>query len=88
MKKVVGIRFKPAGKIYHFDCGAFVLKKGENIIVETEKGLGFGTVALPPAPLEKKPRGKSLKKVFRIASQNDHRRRAKNIDLEGSQGPR
>jgi cell fate regulator YaaT (PSP1 superfamily) len=82
MKKVVGIRFKPAGKIYHFDCGAFVLKKGQNVIVETEKGLGFGTVALPPAPLEKKPRGKSLKKVCRIASQNDHRRRAKNIDLE------
>ena len=82
MKKIVGIRFKPAGKIYHFDCGAFVLKQGEHVIVETEKGLGFGTVALPPAPMEKKPRGKALKKVFRIASKNDHRRRAKNIDLE------
>lgn len=82
MKKVVGIRFKPAGKIYHFDCGAFVLNQGEHVIVETEKGLGFGTVALPPAPMEKMPRGKALKKVFRIASKNDHRRRAKNIDLE------
>jgi len=51
-------------------------------MVETEKGLGFGTVALPPAPMEKMPRGKALKKVFRIASKNDHLRRAKNIDLE------
>lgn len=82
MKKIVGIRFKPAGKIYHFDCGAFVLKQGEHVIVETEKGLGFGTVAIPPAPMEKKPHGKALKKVSRIASENDHRRRAKNIDLE------
>ncbi len=45
MNKVVGIRFKPAGKIYEFDCGAFVLALGDKVIVETEKGLGFGIVA-------------------------------------------
>jgi len=82
MKKIVGIRFKSAGKIYNFDSGAFVLKPGDRVIVETEKGLGFGTVAIPPAPENKIPRGKALKKVFRIASEEDHRRRVKNIDLE------
>ena len=48
MKKIEGIRFKPGGKVYDFDCGAFVLKQGDSVIVETEQGLGFGTVAFPP----------------------------------------
>jgi len=55
MKKVVGIRFKPAGKVYDFDCGAFVLNKGDDVIVETERGLGFGTVAVPPVPIKDAP---------------------------------
>jgi len=82
MKKIVGIRFKQAGKIYNFDCGAFVLKPGVQVIVETEKGLGFGTVAVPPAPAKKASRGKALKKVYRIASEADRHRRLKNIELE------
>jgi len=82
MKKVVGIRFKPAGKIYNFDCGAFVLEPGTKVIVETEKGLGFGTVAIPPAPAKKTSRGKALKKVYRVASEEDRSRRLKNIELE------
>jgi cell fate regulator YaaT (PSP1 superfamily) len=50
MGKTVGIQFKPGGKIYDFDCGAFVLQMGDAVIVETEQGLGFGTVTqLPPS---------------------------------------
>jgi len=82
MKKVVGIRFKPAGKIYNFDSGAFVLKHGDKVIVETEKGLGYGVVAVPPVPFEKISDDKPLKKVFRIATEDDHRQVEKNIDLE------
>ncbi len=55
MKKIVGIRFKPAGKIYDFDCGAYVLELNDHVIVETEQGLGFGTVAVPPEPRENDP---------------------------------
>ncbi len=56
MGKTVGIRFKSGGKIYDFDCGAFVLQMGDAVIVETEQGLGFGTVAaLPPAAEEATP---------------------------------
>ncbi|MDA3898272.1 MAG: hypothetical protein PF482_19220 [Desulfobacteraceae bacterium] len=54
MDKIVGIRFKPAGKIYDFSCGAFVLQTGDHVIVETENGLGFGMVATPPKEIEKK----------------------------------
>ena len=50
MKKKVGIRFKTAGKVYDFESGAFVLNRGDHVIVETEQGLGFGTVVAPPKP--------------------------------------
>jgi cell fate regulator YaaT (PSP1 superfamily) len=83
MKKVVGIRFKPAGKVYDFDCGAFVLNKGDDVIVETERGLGFGSVEVPPVPLnETKPLKKPLKKVYRLASDKDYRQLEKNAATE------
>ncbi len=83
MKKIVGIRFKPAGKIYNFDCGAFVLNKGDKVIVETKRGLGFGSVIVPPAPLKKSPASKKpLKKVHRLASEKDYRQIEKNAASE------
>lgn len=82
MGKIVGIRFKPGGKIYDFDCGAFVLFTGDAVIVETEKGLGFGTVAVPPKPLEGPPPKKPLKKVFRKAASKDFAQLEKNAKLE------
>ena len=72
MIKKVGIRFKNGGKIYDFSCGAFVLNIGDKVIVETEKGLGFGTVESPPEEAkEPKRSGKPLKKVFRKANDKD-----------------
>ncbi|MDY6790394.1 MAG: regulatory iron-sulfur-containing complex subunit RicT [Thermodesulfobacteriota bacterium] len=82
MKKVVGITFKPSGKIYDFDCGAFVLNRDDCVIVQTEKGLGFGTVALPPVPFDERPPCKPLKKIFRLASEKDFLQRKKNIETE------
>ncbi|UCD32565.1 MAG: stage 0 sporulation protein [Desulfobacterales bacterium] len=85
MRKKVGIRFKPAGKVYDFDSGAFVLNKGDHVIVETEQGLGFGMVAVLPEPYDEIARdnaGKPLKKVFRLANQNDFAQREKNTDTE------
>lgn len=78
MKKIVGIRFKTAGKVYDFDCGAFVLKQGDHVIVETEQGLGFGTVVVPPRPYEKSPGDKPHKKVFRLATEKDFKQRQQN----------
>ncbi len=71
MGKKVGIRFKPAGKVYDFDCGAFVLKLGDHVIVETDQGLSFGTVAAAPQPIDEKNPEKSLKKVHRLAVEKD-----------------
>ncbi|MEJ2039244.1 MAG: stage 0 sporulation family protein [Desulfosarcinaceae bacterium] len=82
MIKKVGIRFKSGGKIYDFDCGAFVFQTGDEVIVETEKGLGFGSVAVAPRAVEKETLDKPLKKVFRKATDKDIEQRARNKDME------
>jgi len=82
MEKIVGIRFKEAGKIYNFNSGAFVLKQGDYVVVETENGLGMGVVTTPPEPFSDKPQKRALKKVFRLASKKDFRQREKNLETE------
>jgi cell fate regulator YaaT (PSP1 superfamily) len=59
-----------------------VLKQEDKVIVETEKGLGYGVVAIQPTPYVKLPNDKPLKKVFRVATENDHLQVEKNIALE------
>jgi cell fate regulator YaaT (PSP1 superfamily) len=71
MSKKVGIRFKPSGKVYDFNSGAFVLKRGDHVIVETEQGLGFGTVVVAPQPFSAQTTEKLLKKVHRLATAKD-----------------
>lgn len=82
MKRKVGVRFKTVGKIYDFECGAFVLEKGDTVIVETEHGLGLGIVVIPPAAYEKSDNNPPLKKVCRTANEEDFYQRDKDIALE------
>jgi len=79
MKKKVGIKFKPSGKVYDFDCGAFVLKAGDQVIVETEQGLGLGMVAAAPIVYEGNASDRPLKKVYRLANEKDFMQQDKNI---------
>lgn len=83
---MVGIRFHQGGKTYDFDSAAFVFKIGDQVIVETEKGLGLGTVArLPQDDTETETPAKSdkpLKKVFRKATAEDFEQLQKNRELE------
>ena len=80
MVKVAGVKFKTAGKIYDFNSSAFVLKKGDPVIVETEQGLGFGKIAVPP--VEVKDAGKKLKQIVRVATKEDFLKREEIIALE------
>ena len=73
MIKVAGIKFKTAGKIYDFKSDAFVLKEGDPVIVETEQGLGFGKIAIPPVEVENI--GRKLKHIVRIATEEDFLRK-------------
>jgi len=82
MEKIIGIRFKKAGKIYDFSCGAFVLKVGDHVIVETENGLGVGTVATLPIFKEKNELTPPVKRVYRPLSEKDLERIRANLELE------
>ncbi|UCF91887.1 MAG: stage 0 sporulation protein, partial [Desulfobacterales bacterium] len=82
MPKVVGVRFKQAGKVYDFDCGAFVLHPGDHVIVETEQGLGLGTVAVPPSAREESADDKQLKKIYRLATEKDLIQLEQNLESE------
>lgn len=82
MIKIVGVRFKPAGKIYDFDAGHFVLRIGDPVIVETQQGLGLGLVVTPPIIQEDDDRKPELKKIYRLAVDADFEQLEKNIQLE------
>ena len=71
MDNIVGIRFREGGKIYNFAPGHFVLKEGDEVIVKTEKGLSFGTVATPVRKRDPNFPKDQLKEVFRLANDND-----------------
>jgi cell fate regulator YaaT (PSP1 superfamily) len=82
MNRKVGIKFKSTGKVYDFDSGAFVLKPGDHVIVETEQGLGLGTVAVAPVEYEVQPSDRPLKKVYRLAQDKDFEQLDKNLAEE------
>ncbi len=81
MPKIVGIRFSPQGKVYDFDVGHFVLSPGSRVIVETQQGLALGTVVTPPRPAGHRQPQFPLKKVYRLANDEDMSQHGKNLEL-------
>jgi cell fate regulator YaaT (PSP1 superfamily) len=71
MVDVVGIRFKKAGKVYSFDPSGFELKTGDNVIVETARGMEVGQVARTVVKVFESMVNKPLKPVVRMATEED-----------------
>lgn len=71
MVKVVGVRFKQAGKIYFFDPCGFDIKLNENVIVETSRGIEYGNVVIDTKEVEESNLVSALKPVIRIADSMD-----------------
>lgn len=71
MVKVAGVRFKKAGKVYYFDPNEFEIEKGTNVIVETARGLEFGTLTEDIKEVREKEIVSPLKKIIRIADAKD-----------------
>jgi len=70
--KIVGIRFQHSGPVYDFDCGHFVLKCGDLVIVKTEQGTGLGKVVRGPLKVEQVgEEQREIKKIFRLANEAD-----------------
>lgn len=80
--KVVGIRFKKAGKIYYFDPGDIALEPGDGAIVETARGVEYGQVAAGPLEVEESEIVAPLKKVIRKATDLDKEQMKANKEKE------
>jgi len=78
MIKVIGVRFRTAGKIYFFDPLDLPIKRGDNVIVETARGIEFGTVVGDPREVEDDKVIQPLKPVIRIANDRDKEQEAAN----------
>lgn len=79
---VVGVVFKKYGKKYYFDCHNLKLKKNITVIVETERGIQFGTVVTDIIKMEKNKIYFPLKKVIRISTKKDYTDHLNNIKDE------
>lgn len=71
MTRVIGVRFRTAGKIYFFDPGEYEIKRGSHVIVETARGIEYGTVVSPACDIEDDKVVKPIKTVIRIANETD-----------------
>jgi cell fate regulator YaaT (PSP1 superfamily) len=71
MIKVVGVRFKKAGKIYYFDPGDLDIESDMDVIVETARGVEYGKAVIGMKDVEEDEVVPPLKKVIRIATEED-----------------
>ncbi len=79
MVKVASIRFKPAGKVYYFDPDEYAVDQGSNVIVETARGMEFGYVTAPVKEVSESEIVMPLKKIIRIANENDVKQHHENV---------
>ena len=82
MTKVIGVRFRTAGKIYFFAPGNLKIKKRQNVIVETARGVEYGYVVMGEKEVEDDKVVQPLKPVLRIATKEDDAIEEKNRKKE------
>ena len=82
MTKVIGVRFRTAGKIYFFSPGEFEIKQGDHVIVETARGIEYGRVVSAPKEVDDDSVVQPLKSVIRIATEQDEKTVEKNRQKE------
>ena len=78
MKRIIGVRFRTAGKIYYFDPVGFEIKRGDHVIVETARGVEYGTVVGGIREVDDLKVVQPLKPVLRIANERDDEQEAAN----------
>ena len=82
MEKVIGVRFRNAGKIYYFSPRKLYIPKGKHVIVETARGVEYGYVVVGTKEVEEKRIIQPLKPVLRVATAEDDAREAGNREKE------
>ena len=79
---VVGVRFKNTGKVYYFSPKNMTFENGDNVVVDTSRGIEYGTVCMPNKEVNSSEIVLPVREVLRKATSEDTARRRKNEDLE------
>lgn len=82
MIKVIGVRFRQAGKIYNFSPADFQVKVGDHVIVETARGIEYGSVVQGIREVADDKVIMPLKSVIRIATKEDDKKAIENNEKE------
>ena len=82
MATVIGVRFKKAGKVYYFDPNEIWPRPGDYVVVETARGMEFGEVVTSARSVSDEQVKSPLKKVVRLATEDDIHRAAYNEHRE------
>ena len=82
MVKIVGVRFRNAGKVYYFDPKNYKIRPSDHVIVETARGIEYGTVVGKVREVEEEKVVQPLKPVLRIATERDNEQEAANKGKE------
>ncbi|NLZ45073.1 MAG: stage 0 sporulation family protein [Clostridiales bacterium] len=82
MAKIIGVRFKKAGKVYYFSPAGLEIDEGEHVIVETARGVECGEVVLPMRDISDDELSAPLKSVIRVATEKDYKTIESNVKKE------
>ena len=82
MIKVIGVRFRTAGKVYFFDPAGLEINTGDHVIVETARGIEFGHVVLGSREVDESKVVQPLKSVIRMATAADEETERRNKEKE------
>ena len=82
MEKVIGVRFRNAGKVYYFSPGKLYIPKGKHVIVETARGVEYGYVVVGTKEVEGTKVVQPLKPVLRVATAEDDAKEVANRQKE------
>ena len=82
MVTVIGVRFRRAGKIYYFSPNEYDIKVGDNVIVETARGVEYGNVVIANKEISEEEVVAPLKEVIRVATVEDDEKERANKEKE------
>lgn len=82
MIKVIGVRFRTAGKVYFFDPAGMEINTGDHVIVETARGIEFGHVVLGSREVDESKVVQPLKSMIRMATAADEETERRNKEKE------
>ena len=82
MLEIVGVRFRNAGKVYYFDPDGLTLEEGDQVILETSRGMECGDIVIANKHIPEKETKQELKKIIMLATKDDLKQLKENREME------